>query len=122
MSNEKLAAIILKHDKSAKDWVFNFYCQSCARYLYPEDLANGTCKRCKAKTENAIGHAIPFLTSATALEKLIVWVKSRAIRDPHLHAVLVHIQSITNNWLHPDTSLTVSEYRELVVDAVAAGL
>lgn len=116
MTNEELAAIILRHDKLAREWVFNFYCSQCARYLYTEDLTNKTCKKCKSSTAEAIGHAIPFITSATALEKLIAWVKDFQRGKPELARSLDIIRAEFQLWII-SRSKTI-EYHQAVVDGV----
>lgn len=118
MTNENLAQLIIKHDYTASSWVFNYYCSNCARFLYQDDLASGICKKCKTKTETPVGHPIPFTTSATALEKLIIWVRDFQGIRLGLDKALVMIQSEFQFWL--STTCQTCVYRQSIVDAVGS--
>ena len=93
-TNEELAALIVKFDHKAS-WAYNQYCGYCARFLYADDINNKCCKKCKTSTDKAISRAIPFSTSATAIEKLINWQRE----DKLLNAAASRkIAEIMYNW------------------------
>jgi len=90
--NEALAIAICKRDPDADKWAYNKHCSYCGKFLYPEER-DSKCKKCGVKANNAIARAIPFLTSATAIEKLIIWIKDR---DGNL---INRISSIMSDWM-----------------------
>ena len=121
-NNEELAIIILEYargvgnDKPVRDWIFNYYCTRCARFLYIEDFTNSKCRKCGAPTKDAIGHAIPFLVSATALEKLIVWIRSNKLLANCIPLIL----SEFDTWINGRSSTI--QYHQAVIDIVGGFL
>jgi hypothetical protein len=115
MTNEELAMIVLKNDRTAR-WVFNYYCTRCGRFLQPEDYSSEKCRKCKASTTDAISHVIPFSSSATAIEKLIDWV----IHGSHEKRgeMVARIMSATSRWLNND--LTSLQCKQTIVDEVGS--
>ena len=83
--------------------LLNYQCQ----FLYPD---NTECKKCRRQTTDPVLRVIPFLTSATAIEKLTLWVRdqSRISRPVSKFDGLINkITDIYRLWLesdrHPDT-------------------
>jgi len=100
-SSEALAEIIIKLDPTAL-WVHNRYCRSCGTFLYLDNIA---CKKCRKPATDPVLRVIPFLTSATALEKLVSWVRSqcRASRPvSKLESLIDKIAEIYRLWLESD--------------------
>lgn len=119
MTNEDLAAMITRIDPSAKSWVYNWYCGTCARFLYPEDKS-ATCKKCNSPKHGGIPRPIPFITSATAVEKLVKWL--RDVRETHPHVLvnlaLTDIQVLVSKWIEG----TARDYKHELVDSVGKRL
>lgn len=120
MTNEELAVLILKADPDARAWVYNRYCGYCARFLYPEDVARGRCKKCNTKTDNAIGRPLPFLTSGTAIEKLIIWVRDMARDGKIPHSVFEKMYDAIDDWMSSRQSN--DDFHQALVDAVGGEL
>jgi hypothetical protein len=97
-NDETMAEVIIKLDPSAR-WVYNKYCRYCGKFLYPDNIE---CKKCRRPTTDPVLRVIPFLTSATAIEKLILWVRTN-----HSEALIGKITDIYHLWLgssrSPDT-------------------
>ena len=93
-TNECLAQVIISADPSAT-WVYNKHCPYCGRYLYPEETVK--CKKCKTSTTNALSRPIPFLSSAAAIEKLLIW-----LRNPKYKEILNQVEKIIISWLNSD--------------------
>jgi len=97
-TNETLAELIIKFDNKSEEWVYNRHCEYCGKFLYPEETKH--CKKCKTTIKNPVKRAIPFLNSATAIEKLILWVRRS---DQHIYPfppkqLLSKILNIINDW------------------------
>ena len=71
VSNDSLAELIIKIDPGAERWAFNRHCGYCGRYMYQDE---SNCKKCHSKTRPML-RPIPFMTSATAIEKLLMWLR-----------------------------------------------
>ena len=97
-SSETLAEIIIKLDPTAL-WVYNRYCRSCGTFLY---LDNTACKKCRKPTTDPVLRVIPFLTSATALEKLVSWIRSQCRLVSKLESLIDKIAEIYRLWLESD--------------------
>lgn len=120
--NEQLAEIIIQIDPSA-DWIFNKYCGFCGKFLYSEDLSAKLCKKCKSKTVDCVKHPIPVLTSGTAFEKVVQWIRDKtfANRDESeklevYQSILKSIENITHRWMH--TTMDPLEYHEMVLESI----
>lgn len=132
MTNEELAFSILRHDRSARKWIFNHYCSNCSRFLHIEDITGGKCRKCGTSTTTAIGQPIPFLTSATAIEKLLVWLriqaavskKARTLADDTerlpFRLVLLAARTEINRWIDGDS--TELAYHQAMIDVVGRAL
>jgi len=115
-NNDRLAGIIISIDPSA-DWVYNKYCGFCGKFLYPEEV-NSRCKKCKTLVTSSdhpiVKRPIPFLSSATAIEKLIVWMRNHAHKS-----LLDKIADIIRVWIRSNRS--PETYRlEIVIACVNA--
>jgi len=94
---EQLAEIIEEIDPSAREWVYNRYCRHCGRYLY----SDSECNKCGSPAVDPVTRPLPFQTSATAIEKLVVWAKKMAKND--VDAEIIHnIKSIVYKWYDVD--------------------
>jgi hypothetical protein len=89
MDNAAIAAKILSFDPKAQ-WVYNRFCRTCARHIYPNDII---CKKCKTSVADCIKHPLPFLTSATAIEKVVLWIRGGGL-DGFLPREELYQQSI----------------------------
>lgn len=103
--NDALINLVIQIDPDAKSWAYNRYCSSCGRFLYSDTK----CKKCGTSATNPILIAIPLLTSATAIEKLITWAKRNS-----LTLLINEIGDIINRWLYSD--MNVSEYRIEIIE------
>lgn len=109
-TDETLAGLIENIDPGA-GWVYNRHCEYCGKFLYPEETTR--CKKCHTPTDNALRRPIPFLQSATAIEKLILWVRSRQ----DLADLKGTIAIILARWL--DSERDASTYRlEILIQTV----
>jgi len=111
-NNEALAEAIIKSDSTA-EWVYNRYCSYCGKFLYPEETGN--CKKCKAPVNEPVKRVIPFLTSAVAIEKLLLWVRNNK-RDAQL---LENIVGIIKTWTQSQRSAETYKL-EIVIACVNA--
>jgi hypothetical protein len=119
VTNEQLAEALVRVDPSTRSWVYNKYCGYCGRFAYQDDIAAGTCKKCNTSLDRAILRPLPFLTSATAIEKLAEW----AIRYDKEAADL--IKQVITGWLSGDFNCVVGgivNYKEIVVTLVSTHL
>ena len=115
-SDDQLSDIIMRYDPTADAWVYNRYCSFCARFIYPgED--NKPCKKCKYDTSKAIKRSIPFLSSATALEKLLSWFRSRSITYSDRDGINNQIIDIISEWLRSPT-ITTAAYHQAIVNLI----
>jgi hypothetical protein len=96
--NETLVKAILLIDPEAH-WVNNRYCEFCAQFLYVESLDDKKCKKCKTEITDPTSRALPFLTSATAIEKLILWLRKQELTD-----IIGLIDDIYSAWLRSSRS------------------
>ena len=109
-NNETLAELILSADPAAKTWIYNKHCGYCGKFIYRDETE---CKKCHTSVLKAISRPLPFLSSATALEKLIVWVRQRD-RD-----LTGRISTIIQAWLQ--SNRTPESYRlEILIACVNA--
>lgn len=120
ISNDELAILILKLDPRAT-WVYNKYCGYCAKFLYPEELANRRCKKCNTSTDRGpISRAIPFITSGTAFEKVLEWVKGRYVANVITHDQYLPLAGLYTDWLY--SRETLDQYHQRYVDTLGAVL
>lgn len=105
ITNEHLAELITQIDRNTFGWVYNRHCKFCGRYLYDETK----CKKCHTPTNNPILRPIPFLSSATAIEKLILWLRNSK-RTEILNAVL----AIISDWAKSDQDTDTYKMRILI--------
>ena len=115
ISIEELAALILKSDSTASNWVYNRYCGCCAKYLYPEELEQGCCKKCKAGVDISIDRPIPFSSSGTAIEKLLLWARSHISKLSLDILVVIYGEFLDGN-------IDLQTYRQRVINIVAKSL
>ena len=109
-TNDSLAELISSLDPSA-EWAFNKHCQYCGRFLYPEETV--ACKKCGTAIKSPVTRPLPFLTSATAIEKLLLWL--RGFDRP----TLKRCAEIITLWAESDRS--ADSYRlEIVIACVNA--
>lgn len=109
-NNETLAELVIKHDPAAEKWVFNRHCSFCGKFLYPEEITK--CKKCKKSVKESLKRPIPFLTSASAVEKLIVWVRNNQFTE-----LRDQIADIINKWMN--STRTADTYRlEIIIACV----
>jgi hypothetical protein len=111
-NNEALAEAIVKSDPTA-EWVYNKYCPYCGKFLYPEETSN--CKKCKSPADKPVKRVIPFLTSAVAIEKLLLWVRDNK-KDTQL---LENVVSIIGTWTQSRRSAETYKL-EIVIACVNA--
>lgn len=109
-NNQRLAKLLSKYDNS--DWMYNKHCPSCNKFLYPDELSTSRCKRCRSKLDNALKHPLPFCTSASAIEKLIVWANKNDHTD-----LLNTINNIIRAWMLIDNSHHYKQ--EIVLSAIS---
>ena len=57
------------------------------------------CKKCGTPVSDPIKHPLPFLTSGSAIDKLLAWVRS--VNDPEL---ISEISKIIDSWLRSGRS------------------
>lgn len=88
--DEKLCIAIINIDNSA-DWVYNYHCESCKKFLYSD---NQSCRKCGQKITDPIKIPIPFVKSMTAIEKLIIWLHKQNNKE-----LLNGIKNIMDNFL-----------------------
>lgn len=111
--NEAVSEAICKIDSEADKWVYNRYCRYCGKFIHPEDT--NVCAKCKTPTTDPVKRALPFLSSATAIEKLIVWVR----RDASNCKLTERIGDIFGQWVISNRS--PETYRlEIVIACVNA--
>ena len=72
ITNEHLADLIAKIDPISKQWVYNRHCGYCGRFMYVDEVK---CKKCRTAV-CPILRPIPFSSSATAIEKLLIWLRN----------------------------------------------
>lgn len=101
-TNHDLAALITEIDDDAKGIFFNRFCDYCGKFLFPEETA---CKKCGTTATTPVYRAIPFKTSATAIAKLITWLKSRRHVDGYA-AILLKTSDLISAWVNSDMSET----------------
>lgn len=107
-TNDALAELIVKLDPGSDYWVYNRHCEQCGKFLYPESIEAKQCKKCNAPMKNPIETPQPFLTSATAFEKFVIWLKKRD--EPELLSL---IDGIYSRWLKSNKG--AESYKEEVV-------
>lgn len=112
----QLAEMICKIDPAAVKWIYNKYCGSCAKFLYADELAQHKCKKCYTNTASMISRPIPFVSSATAMEKLISWVNNKSKKDIGYNTVLLAIVKEVTGWITNGGDPV--EYRERIVSIV----
>ena len=98
-NNDTLAELIYNADPSA-NWLFNLHCSYCGKFLYPEEMKVSKCRKCSTDTSKALKRTIPFLSSATAIEKLLMWL--RAKRKEMVPSILSIISSWAKSSRSPD--------------------
>ncbi len=107
-TNEALADLIVKIDPEADYWVYNRHCESCGKFLYPESISAEQCAKCKADVKNPVETPQPFLTSATAFEKFVVWLKRQDNSE-----LLSLIDEAYSRWLKSDKG--AESYKEEIL-------
>jgi len=113
-NNDALAAVVMTKDPSAGSWVYNRHCQFCGKFLYPEE-SSSKCSKCNTQVTTPLLRVLPFISSATAIEKLLVWTR----RYPELQQLRKDIIQIMSRWLESD--LEPDRYRmEIVVRYINA--
>lgn len=111
--NEAVSEVVCRLDRDADKWVYNRYCRYCGKFIHPEDGAE--CPKCKTPTSNPVKRALPFLSSATAIEKLIIWVR----RDGASPQLVNRISEIFDQWIK--SARSPETYRlEIVIACVNA--
>jgi hypothetical protein len=124
-TNQEIADLIYKIDPDA-DWIYNNYCSFCGQFLYPEHLLKKLCKKCQNSTSTSIKRTISFVTSGTALEKVLLWIKNKhlANRDEDVAAIyyvlLLRILDVTNEWLL--SGMDTFDYRQRTIDIIGETL
>lgn len=104
--------LILKSDPMAGSWIYNRYCGCCAKYLYPEELELGCCKKCKAGIDISIDRPIPFSSSGTAIEKLLVWARSHISKLALDMLVVIYGEFLEGN-------IDLQTYRQRTINIIA---
>lgn len=121
INNETLAELICQVDQNG-DWVYNEYCSYCGRYLYIEESVE--CKKCHTSVKSAIKRPLPFMTSGTAIEKLLLWVRNKYIanrddcdKQKVLGKLLQEIQGYFESWMSSD--LETYDYHQAICEEIA---
>jgi len=95
-TNDNIAFLITRRDPSAESWVYNKHCGHCGKFLYQDEHK---CRKCKTSSRNNIKRPIPFLSSATAIEKLICWLRRKGHNE-----LLSKVIDIYLMWVKSDRS------------------
>lgn len=116
-NDEALSELVVDIDRNATRWAYNRHCKNCGRFLYPEEVEH--CKKCKHAAVDHIKRAIPFLNSATAIEKLVIWIRDSLceIDKPTSDKLLSDIEAKIVDWIN--SSRSASTYRlEIVIACI----
>ncbi len=121
LDNEALSKLIARISPR-EDWAYNKHCHNCGVFLYEEDKKNNRCRKCKAFNDFGVGEscpnapvfrALPFLTSASAIEKLLVWVRSKKDDSKTFEELHLTLTRIVVSWLKSDRD--VDSYKSQIV-------
>lgn len=108
--NERLASRVIAITPEDSQWVFNRYCQNCGRFLYTDDW----CRKCGTEADDPIKHPIPFANSATAMEKLMLWLKRHQASIGGYNLMVAKLSDITLEWMADDTNDIIVFHSNLI--------
>ena len=115
VDTKALAELISKIDPTST-WQYNEYCPKCGTFIHD---GKNQCRKCNCNflSNTPIKNAIPFATSATAIEKLILWLRDNKNTESENQDFYTNLYSkvchIIKGWL--DSERTPESYRVHIV-------
>jgi uncharacterized membrane protein YvbJ len=115
---QQLIEKVLAVDPTASLWLYNYYCEYCGRFLYDNEAK---CKKCGTTVKHPARHPIPFVKSATATQKLIIWVRNM-VEQRKIDESIIRLMIDSTVKFMNDPTITPEQYHYNIIKILVEGL